>query len=290
MGSPHRSSPVAKANKVERKTKRSPTLPSPYTHTYIRKEKSILSDDVARTCDLHQYNYTYQALTLPRFAFPRLAFAFAWTRKFSSAWIHLRIMSTEPVVYQLRRPSSDKSWGFVLQGGADQGLPVFVHKITRNGIAHRAGLEPGDVIVKICKTPLSGMSHSQVKAELLRAGSDLDFTVLKRAFNVTNYNMSMKMMAAEQSSPTVAQGGPEERSEIVEEHLWRHGGPTFKNVQPKSYKILEQQLPQSEMGVPEYANQTGGSGPGSVFERSVDERSPYLKATEQTIQKAYGES
>ncbi|KAH9285112.1 hypothetical protein ECG_02390 [Echinococcus granulosus] len=125
------------------------------------------------------------------------------------------------------------------------------------------------------------MSHSQVKAELLRAGSDLDFTVLKRAFNVTNYNMSMKMMAAEQSSPTVVQGGPEERSEIVEEHLWRHGGPTFKNVQPKSYKILEQQLPQSEMG---------GSGPGSVFERSVDERSPYLKATEQTIQKAYGES
>ncbi|KAL5109121.1 PDZ and LIM domain protein Zasp [Taenia crassiceps] len=199
-------------------------------------------------------------------------------------------MSTEPVVYQLRRPSSDKSWGFVLQGGADQGLPVFVHKITRNGIAHRAGLEPGDVIVKICKTPLSGMSHSQVKAELLRAGSDLDFTVLKRAFNVTNYNMSMKMMAAEQASPAVTPGGPEERSEIVEEHLWRHGGPTFKNVQPKSYKILEQQLPQSEMGATEYGNQTGGSGPGSVFERSVDERSPYLKATEQTIQKAYGES
>ncbi|KAM7536071.1 hypothetical protein Aperf_G00000100633 [Anoplocephala perfoliata] len=187
-------------------------------------------------------------------------------------------MSTEPVVYQLRRPSSDKSWGFALQGGADQGLPVF---ITRNGIAHRAGLEPGDVIVKICKTPLSGLSHSQVKAELLRAGSDLDFTVLKRAFNVTNYNASMKMLAEQQAPSAATQGGPEERSEIVEEHLWRHGGPTFKNVQPKSYKILEQQLPQSEMG---------GSTPGSVFERADDERSPYLKATEQTIQKAYGES
>lgn len=56
------------------------------------------------------------------------------------------------------------------------------------------------------------------------------------------------MMAAEQASPVASPGGPEERSEIVEEHLWRHGGPTFKNVQPKSYKILEQQLPQSEMG------------------------------------------
>ncbi|VUZ39217.1 unnamed protein product [Hymenolepis diminuta] len=198
-------------------------------------------------------------------------------------------MSTEPVVYQLRRPTSDKSWGFALQGGADQGLPVFVHKITRNGIAHRAGLEPGDVIVKICKTHLSGMSHSQVKAELLRAGSDLDFTVLKHAFNVPNYNASMKMLAERQTMSAAAQGAPEERSEIVEEHLWRHGGPTFKNVQPKSYKILERQLPQSEMG--EMTNQQEDAGnPGSVFERDTDERSPYLKATEQTIQKAYGES
>ena len=61
--------------------------------------------------------------------------------------------------------------------------------------------------------------------------------------------MSMKMLAAEQAPAAAVAGGvPEERSEIVEEHLWRHGGPTFKNVQPKSYKILEQQLPQSEMG------------------------------------------
>lgn len=56
------------------------------------------------------------------------------------------------------------------------------------------------------------------------------------------------MLAEQQAPSSAAQGGPEERSEIVEEHLWRHGGPTFKNVQPKSYKILEQQLPQSEMG------------------------------------------
>ncbi len=43
--------------------------------------------------------------------------------------LHRRIMTTEPVIYQLRRPNSDKSWGFALQGGADQGLPVFVHKV-----------------------------------------------------------------------------------------------------------------------------------------------------------------
>ncbi len=58
------------------------------------------------------------------------------------------------------------------------------------------------------------------------------------------------MLQAEQQAATPAgqASGADERSEIVEEHLWRHGGPTFKNVQPKSYKILEQQLPQSGMG------------------------------------------
>nr|CAH8827193.1 unnamed protein product [Trichobilharzia regenti] len=88
-------------------------------------------------------------------------------------------MALEPVVISLRRPTSDKSWGFALQGGVDQGLPVFVHKVTRNGIAHKSGLEPGDVVIKICATPVTGMTHAQVKAEILRAGNDLDFMVKK---------------------------------------------------------------------------------------------------------------
>ncbi|CAL8071814.1 unnamed protein product [Calicophoron daubneyi] len=190
-------------------------------------------------------------------------------------------MATEPVVLSLRRPTSDKSWGFQLEGGADQGLPVFVHKVTRNGIAHKSGVEPGDVILRICATPVTGMTHAQVKAEILRAGNDLDFTVKKRDFNVAQYNLSMQQIAAAQRPAQAQPNSPEPRSEIVEEHLWRHGGPTFKMVQPKSYKILEQQLPQSS---------TGGAPPPSVFERNPDERSPYLNATGPTIQKAYGQS
>ncbi|KER27647.1 hypothetical protein T265_05366 [Opisthorchis viverrini] len=190
-------------------------------------------------------------------------------------------MAVEPVVLSLRRPTSDKSWGFALEGGADQGLPVFVHKVTRNGIAHKSGLEPGDVIIRICATPVTGMTHAQVKAEILRAGNDLDFTVKKRDFNVVQYNITMQQFAAANKPSQAGPESQEPRVEIVEEHLWRHGGPTFKNVQPKSYKILEQQLPQSSVG---------GPPPPSVFERSIDERSPYLQATEPTIQKAYGQS
>lgn len=67
-------------------------------------------------------------------------------------------MSTEPVVYQLRRPTSDKSWGFALQGGADQGLPVFVHKV---GSPSNQNLNTFNVIcaLMMLKRPLKGPSN-----------------------------------------------------------------------------------------------------------------------------------
>ena len=43
-------------------------------------------------------------------------------------------MNAEAIVLSLRRPVTDKPWGFVLQGGSDQGLPVFVHKVSRRRI------------------------------------------------------------------------------------------------------------------------------------------------------------
>uniref|UniRef100_A0A1I8FD57 PDZ domain-containing protein n=1 Tax=Macrostomum lignano TaxID=282301 RepID=A0A1I8FD57_9PLAT len=170
------------------------------------------------------------------------------------------------VVINLRRHSSDKSWGFAVQGGSDMGLPVFVHKITRNGIAHKSGLEPGDVIVKICQTWCADFSHGQVKAEILRAGNELDFTVKKRGFNVAAY--------AAQTAPSEQQ--QQRQSEVSEEHVWRHGGPTFKNVVPKTYQILESQLPHRAVS-------------RILKDRSMEEHSPYLKAQGPTIQRAFGE-
>jgi hypothetical protein len=181
------------------------------------------------------------------------------------------------VTISLRRPTSDKAWGFVLVGGRDKEMPVFVHKITRNGIAHKAGLEPGDVVYAICQTDITAFTHNQMKAEILRAGNELDFTVRKHEINIAQFNASR---GPQQAASNPAANGTA-RSEIVEEHVWRHGGPTFKNVIPKSYKILEQQLPQAEAGF---------SKMGSVMDRNLDERSPYLNATERTIQRSYGES
>ena len=38
----------------------------------------------------------------------------------------------------------------------------------------------------------------------------------------------------------------EERVQVVEEPTCRLGGPVYKDVQPKTYQILEQQLPPEE--------------------------------------------
>ena len=45
------------------------------------------------------------------------------------------------------------------------------------GRAAHAGLQAGDVIVEICKTPMTGKSHDDAKREMLRAGNDLDLLV-----------------------------------------------------------------------------------------------------------------
>lgn len=54
----------------------------------------------------------------------------------------------------------------------------------------------------------------------------------------------------------------------------------YRDVETKTFKMLKQQLPESE---------AGGAAPSSLWDRSMDDRSDYLKATGPTYQKAYGE-
>ena len=70
--------------------------------------------------------------------------------------------------------------------------------------------------------------------------------MFRRDFNVAAYNATMNQINEPMNQIVPCSPGLEPRAEILEEHVWKHGGPKFKNVQPKSYKILEQQLPQAE--------------------------------------------
>ena len=58
------------------------------------------------------------------------------------------------------------------------------------------------------------------------------------------------------------------------------GGSVYRDVETKTFKILKQQLPESE---------AGGTTPSSLWDRSMEDRSDYLKASGPTYQKAYGE-
>ncbi|VDL97561.1 unnamed protein product [Schistocephalus solidus] len=77
---------------------------------------------------------------------------------------------------RLRRENSEMNWGFAVFGGADFGCPP---------IAGKAGLEVGDIIVSICNSPVQGKQHSEIKAEILRAGNELDFMIIKQGIDKT---------------------------------------------------------------------------------------------------------
>ncbi|VEL15636.1 unnamed protein product [Protopolystoma xenopodis] len=51
-------------------------------------------------------------------------------------------------------------------------------QITPNGLSSQAGLHVGDVVVAICEEPTLGKLYGQLKAEILRAGNELDLVVL----------------------------------------------------------------------------------------------------------------
>jgi len=232
------------------------------------------------------------------------------------------------IFVSLRRTDTSQPWGFRMKGGAQMGMPLFVEQVAPNGRAHKGGMAPGDLIVVICGTNVAKCSHDQAKSEILRAGNELDFTLqrgtpsgrspLEALHHIQGGGAVRPESPDDQSQvklsspynpntggavrpvdPQPIHGGPqgrvsqttiqphiaqEPRSSVVEEHTCSLGGPTYKDVKPKTYQILEQQLG------PETNSPTRpGGGPSSIFDRKHQERSSYLNAQGNTIQKAYGE-
>jgi len=207
------------------------------------------------------------------------------------------------IFVSLRRTDTSQPWGFRMKGGAQMGMPLFVEQVAPNGRAHKGGMAPGDLIVVICGTNVAKCSHDQAKSEILRAGNELDFTLQRGTPSGRSPLEALHHIqgggAVRPVDPQPIHGGPqgrvsqttiqphiaqEPRSSVVEEHTCSLGGPTYKDVKPKTYQILEQQLG------PETNSPTRpGGGPSSIFDRKHQERSSYLNAQGNTIQKAYGE-
>ncbi|ESO95777.1 hypothetical protein LOTGIDRAFT_116635 [Lottia gigantea] len=178
---------------------------------------------------------------------------------------------------QLRRKDTSQPWGFRMQGGAEFNMPLYMAQVSSKGIGGKAGLKAGDAILAICKTPVQGWTHERMKAEMIRAGNEMDLTVQSR---VVLYSRNVVNTQAAQAH--IQQTHPEPRSEVDDGSINPHmnEGSSFRNVKPKTYQILEREAPGAG---------TRGAGPASIFAKKKNDRSQYLQAGGPTIQKAFGQ-
>ncbi|KAK2576149.1 hypothetical protein KPH14_007477 [Odynerus spinipes] len=75
--------------------------------------------------------------------------------------------------------SGDQPWGFRLSGGADFSFPLTVVRVTMGGLAHKAGLQAGDVVIGLNGEPLQQLTHGEAHNRLVNAGNDLELTVVR---------------------------------------------------------------------------------------------------------------
>ncbi|XP_011876137.1 PREDICTED: PDZ and LIM domain protein 4-like isoform X2 [Vollenhovia emeryi] len=70
-------------------------------------------------------------------------------------------------------------WGLRLSGGVDFTFPLTVVRVTIEGLADTAGLQAGDVIVRLNGEPISQLTHAQVYNKLVSAGDDVVLSVMR---------------------------------------------------------------------------------------------------------------
>ncbi|XP_055680232.1 pharyngeal muscle protein 2 [Lutzomyia longipalpis] len=92
---------------------------------------------------------------------------------------------------------NDTPWGFRLTGGADFDFPLTVIKVTEGSLAAQAGMQLGDVVVRINDTPASNLTHLEAHNVLLAAGNNFMLGIQREIENVA------PQVAAE-NPPTVA--------------------------------------------------------------------------------------
>jgi len=201
-----------------------------------------------------------------------------------------------PELISLRRKETAIGWGFKMHGGRDVQLPLFVCQVTPNSIAAKAGLGPGDAIVAICQANVMHHTHQEAKMECVRAGCELDLWVVRGVVNPKDPDVKAACGVG---------GGGNRRGHVVEDSIDPHmnEGSKYRDVMPKSYRMLEAQLGgPGDQGGPAPGGRgheaqkaaapaaPSGPAPGSIFNRQRDERSDYLKAQGETIQRAYGQA
>jgi len=170
---------------------------------------------------------------------------------------------------------------FTLQRGTPSG---------RNPIEALAHIQAGGTIQTPPGTPISPDQRGEVVEENLASfGGPVHKDHRQVAYQMLDNQLGVDGSLSPRSTPSqrsTPRGTPTQlnkpaQSEVVAEHNCSFGGPVYKDVKPKTYQVLEDQLPpEQKEDLPK---------PSSIFDRKRQERSDYLHATGPTIQKAFGE-
>ncbi|KAK6641825.1 hypothetical protein RUM44_013543 [Polyplax serrata] len=98
-----------------------------------------------------------------------------YNSKYSDCLIGRQIMAQLISVNLSRYDASP--WGFRLQGGKDFGQPLIIQKVNSNSIAEKAGLQPGDALIRINNVELFDLAHKDAQNAIVRAGNNFELTI-----------------------------------------------------------------------------------------------------------------
>ncbi|XP_023309760.1 uncharacterized protein LOC108905998 isoform X2 [Anoplophora glabripennis] len=81
------------------------------------------------------------------------------------------------ITLKLSKSEDATPWGFRLVGGLEFDQPIVVVKVNADSLAESAGLEVGDIIVRINDTSTAGLTHNEVHDLLLSAGLEFELGI-----------------------------------------------------------------------------------------------------------------
>jgi hypothetical protein len=78
---------------------------------------------------------------------------------------------------KMDRTDGGTPWGFRMAGGKDFGSPLIVQRVNPGSLAAKCGLQEGDVIVRIGRTPADQLRHKDAQNAILDAGNALELAL-----------------------------------------------------------------------------------------------------------------
>lgn len=174
---------------------------------------------------------------------------------------------------RLRRTNTGTPWGFRLNGGVDLQQPLYIQKVISEGLAYRAGLQPGDGVLQIGEFSTVGATHEQAKMAIIRSGNDLEFTVQRNAVSVEIEESNNNDRKAKCVPSDILESGL--RSPVQD-----------PNVQSPSFKLLREtfdRTPESSPGAFFSNDQEPWKGRSSMQDPNI--QSPSFKLLQQTFNK-----